>query len=114
MTLAQTYSWIFYAVASACKTEPVRFREIERIADGINHAIPTHIEISESISWLVSRGLVEKTNKAYSLTDKGRDVFDELVKESGTISKAWRNIEAYVVENGVDNVRDVDPNTLSL
>lgn len=114
MTLAQTYSWIFYTVDSACKTEPVRFREIERIADAINHAIPTHKETSESISWLITRGLVEKTSKAYSLTEKGRDVFDDLVRESGTISKAWRNIEAYVVENGVDNVKDVDPNTLSL
>lgn len=40
MTQAQTYSWIFYAVALASQQEPADYAGIETVADGINHAAP--------------------------------------------------------------------------
>jgi predicted transcriptional regulator len=114
MTLAQTYSWIFYAVASASNSGPSKFLEIEKIADGINHAIPTHKEISESTTWLNSMGLIVKDGKKFDLTEKGKQVFKGLSKESRTIMEVWSSIEAYIAEQGVDNIEDVNPNRLAL
>src|SRR5688572_19592633 len=61
MTKNQTTSWIFLATAIASQTEPADFSSISDIADGINHAIPTHKELQSSLNWMARTGLVTNT-----------------------------------------------------
>lgn len=94
MTEDQTISWIFLATAIASQTEPTDFNSISNIADGINHAIPTHKELQSSLTWLMSIGLVTKTGSKYSLTEKGKADYDMASQQTSTLLKIWDNIEA--------------------
>jgi predicted transcriptional regulator len=96
MNESETISWIFLATAFASEQEPANFESISQIADGINHAVPTHKELQTSINWLTSAGMVEKQGKKYKLTNVGSEkiklveartnniitnIWDELTKE---------------------------------
>ncbi len=96
MDETSTISWIFLSTAFASESEPANFESISQIADGINHAVPTHKELQTSLIWLTKMELVEKTGKKYQLTSKGTDaitkaksrtnnvimnIWDELTKE---------------------------------
>lgn len=113
MTLAETYSWIFYALALASSAQSAKYRDIEQIADGINHAIPTQKEIRESLAWLNSEDLIIKKGKAYSLSEKGKVLFEKLSTDVNSTQDIWQRIENYFAKCGVDNKKDVNPNTLT-
>jgi len=113
MTLAETYSWIFYALALASGTGPAKHKDIEQVADGINHAIPTQKEIRESLAWLGDKGLVEKRGKTYLLSEDGNALLNKLSSKVNTTMGVWKNIEKYIEECGVDNVANINPNTLA-
>jgi hypothetical protein len=113
MTLAQTYSWLFYAVALASRTEPAKFRDIEQVADGINHAIPTQKEMRESLAWLTEEGLINKEGKAFLLSNSGTELLNKLSNSAGTTMGVWKNIEKHFEEYGVDNANNINPNTLA-
>ena len=78
MTEDQITSWIFLATAVASQVEPANFNSISEIADGINQAIPTDQELQSSLNWLTRNGLVTKTDRKYTLTEKGKMEFDVL------------------------------------
>jgi len=40
-----TISWILLSTALASEQQPANFESITQIADGINHAVPTHNEL---------------------------------------------------------------------
>lgn len=77
----------------ASETEPTDFKGISMIADGINHAVPTHKELQTSTSWLVNKGLIHKVAKKYSLTTKGKEDYKMASKETNTLLKIWDNME---------------------
>jgi len=56
----------FLDTAIASQTEPADNDSILNIADGINHAIPTHRELQTSFTWLTKNGLVTKTGAKHS------------------------------------------------
>ena len=93
MTENQTTSWIFLATAIASQKESADFISISNIADGINHAIPTHKELQSSLTWLTSTGLVTKTGNKYSLTEKGKMDYDIASHQTSTLLKVWDNLE---------------------
>ncbi len=93
MTDRQTISWIFLSTAIASEKESADFASISDIADGINHAIPTHKELQTSLTWLTQNGLIIKTGNKYSLTEKGKLDYKESSKDIGTVLKIWENIE---------------------
>lgn len=93
MTDRQTVSWIFLSTAIASEKEPADFSSISSIADGINHAIPTHKELQTSMSWLTMKGLIIQVGKKYSLTEKGKLDYVESSKKSTTVLKIWDNID---------------------
>lgn len=93
MTTGQTISWIFLSTAYASQSEPADFNSISNIADGINHAIPTHKELQTSLSWLTKNGLVIKTGNKYSLTEQGKLDYQESAKNTETVLKIWENAE---------------------
>ena len=53
---------------------PLQFLfDIEAVADGINHAVPTQKEMDASINWSESKGLFQRSGKKIQLTEEGRD-----------------------------------------
>ena len=60
MKESKTISWIFLVTVMASQVEPAKFSDISQIADGINHAVPTHKELQSSIGWLVDNNLIIK------------------------------------------------------
>lgn len=77
MTNDKTISWIFLSLALASQTGPADFSSISSIADGIDHAIPTHKELQTSLTWLTNNRLVIKIGNKYSLTDLGKLHYDQ-------------------------------------
>jgi len=112
MTEAQTYSWIFYAASLIAQKEPVKIREIESVADGINHAVPTQKEISSSIRWLQSKDLLTKERKKIILTQEGADLASKLTKAHRTTMKAWDSITSELQRMGVDNTTNLNCRTM--
>jgi predicted transcriptional regulator len=93
MTNEQTISWIFLSTAMASQVEPADFNGISSIADGINHAIPTHKELQISISWLTEHGFIEKQNNKYILTTKGKNEYLKASSKSNKVFKIWEILE---------------------
>lgn len=96
MTEQQTISWIFLATAMASQTEPTDFKGISDIADGINHAVPTHKEIQTSITWLSEKKLLSKVGKKYVLTAKGKIEYERASTHTNTLLKIWDKMEGIV------------------
>jgi hypothetical protein len=94
MTDNQTISWILLATAMASQNEPADFNSISNIADGINHAVPTHKELQSSLTWLTNHGLVMKIGNKYCLTEKGKIDYETASKQTLTLLKVWDNVEA--------------------
>jgi len=101
MTDNQTAAWIFLATALASLTEPTDFDSISTIADGINHAVPTHKELQTSLTWLTNKGLVMKIGSKYCLTEKGKIDYETASEKTATLSKVWNNVEAVLKRYGV-------------
>jgi hypothetical protein len=112
MTEAQTYSWIFYSASAVAQEEAVKIREIESVADGINHAIPTQKELSNSIKWLQSKCLISKQGKKVILTDEGRSFASEITGKPGSTLKTWNRITSAFQKLGADNTTNLNCNTM--
>jgi hypothetical protein len=76
VTDAATIAWIFYALRLASETAPADFRSISQVADGLNHAVPTHKEMQLSLKWLTDAGLSERTSRGYVVTASGIGLVD--------------------------------------
>lgn len=113
MTLAQTYSWIFYAIALASQSEAAKIKTIEQAADAINHAIPTQKELSASIKWLTDKKMIEKKGKKIKLTDDGSNIIEQASNNPGGLMKVWGRIEKLIEKMGVDNTQQVNPRNLN-
>ena len=112
MTLAETYSWIFYAIGLASRNKPASIAEIERVADGINHAVPTQKEIQTSISWLKKHALIIKSGKKIELSGDGINLINKFSSESQTILGVWKQVENHFVDIGIDNSQQINPKNM--
>ncbi len=97
MSNEEVYSWIFLAIGLASSKSPAKLNGIIGIADGINHAVPTHKELQKSFSWLLKRKLIQKEGKNYSLTAEGIILFKKASETSDTLFQNWN----YLKENFV-------------
>lgn len=64
-----------------------------QIADGINHAIPTQKEMQDSVSWLLSKGLIVQLADKYSLSGTGRNIMIDVASQTHKLSKMWKILE---------------------
>lgn len=85
MSSEMVNSWIFLAVAMASQKSPTPLDGIIGVADGINHAIPTHKELQNAFGWLSKQGLILKKGKKYQLTEKGLILYKEANEKSKSI-----------------------------
>ena len=106
MTIAQTYSWIFYSIGLASQNDFAMIKNILNIADGLNHAVPTKIEIDSSISWLYSNELILKEGKKYRLSTKGLDLLENASSKVKNNRDVWKNIEKIFTKMGLDNIEN--------
>lgn len=89
MTAETINSWIFLAVGMSSPESASSLREITGVADGINHAIPTHEELQNAFGWLLKQDLISKEGKKYRLTDKGLILYREASAKSKRIFGMW-------------------------
>ena len=87
MNEPRTIAWIFYALELASGKESADFRSISELADGINHAAPTHKEIQSSLSWLSEKGFVVKSERKYLITAIGKSVLSSAHTGATTTSQ---------------------------
>jgi predicted transcriptional regulator len=62
------------------------------LADGINHAVPSHKELQQSLRWLADRNLIIKDSNRYSLSESGKRIFDN-AKSKSNLRQRWKEIE---------------------
>ena len=98
MNEARTIAWILYALGLASQTKPAKFADISGVADGINHAIPTHKEMQISLKWLVANGLAQKEGFSYSLTPDGLLVLSSARTENSTTLAVWAALTKVVAK----------------
>lgn len=92
----QTISWIFLATELASQKWPAKLSGISMIADGINHSIPTEKELQASLKWLISKDIILKQGKGYSLTDNGKDIFYRGKGHSGLLIQMWKDLQTEI------------------
>jgi hypothetical protein len=92
MTEAQTVAWIFYAVAGASGQSPADFRGISMVADGINHAVPTHKELQGSLSWLCRAGFIVRSTQGYAVTSDGETLMKNAQQKGSTTMGVWKEL----------------------
>ena len=94
MDEARTRAWIMYAVELASQTEPATFSAISEIADGINHAVPTHKELQSSLGWLAKQGLVQRCGSGYSVTAIGSETIGSARAGASSAFQIWESLTA--------------------
>ncbi|MGY5353433.1 hypothetical protein [Wenyingzhuangia sp. IMCC45467] len=93
-------SWILLSIGIGSQKSPIDIKGIKQIADGINHAIPTHQELQSSIKWLIQKGLIIKTGKKYSLSNKGKNLISDSQSTKKKVLKMWENLELKLKQIG--------------
>src|SRR5713226_7645539 len=88
MTDAQIFSWILLSVDEHGSTR----RQISEIADGINHAVPTHQEMEMSLRWLQERGLVREDENRFAVTSTGAALIDRFRRPERPIMQTWHAV----------------------
>lgn len=83
-----------YALALASQKEPATFAAISQVADGINHAVPTHSELQRALKWLITSGMAQKVGPGYLLTPQGSEVVASVRSEHSTTSQVWLALTA--------------------
>lgn len=99
----ETISWIFLAISIASQSSPATFDGICQIADGINHAVPTQKEMQNSISWLISSNLILKTEKKYTLSESGKDLYEQTQNQSNLLMEMWKYLEIELTKKKNDS-----------
>lgn len=94
MTDAQTFSWILLSVHEQGSTR----RQISEMADGINHAIPTHHEMETSLRWLQERGFVREDGSRFALTDAGAALISRFRNPTRPIMQTWHAVSEAIQE----------------
>jgi len=100
MTESQIISWIYLAIAMGSQESPIDHRGICMIADGINHALPTQKEMQKSIKWLLKNEIIIKKNRCYTLSVKGKEIFEKEISTIDTILETWKKLNKYVTLQG--------------
>lgn len=94
MTDAQVYSWILLSVYEHGCTR----RQISELADGINHAVPTHREMEMSLRWLQERGFIREDGSRFALTATGVAFLARFRSPTRPIMQTWHAVADSIQE----------------
>jgi hypothetical protein len=87
---ATTIAWIFLAVGLASQKSAADRSAISQLADGINHAVPTHEEMETSLSFLTTAGLISVQNGKFSLSITGAAIYKKVFENELPLLSAWK------------------------
>ena len=90
MTDSETFAWILLSVPE----RGGKLQDLIAMADGINHAIPTHRELQTSLGWLKSYGFVVKEGRNFLLTELGTDLLARARSAKQTMMRTWERVTA--------------------
>ena len=113
MTLAETYSWILYAIEMSSQRYPATQKGISRAADEINRAVPTHKELQASIAWLEAEGLIELDGEAMQPTALGREILERGTASADGVSGVWQSLTSELASLGVDDSEEINPSNMA-
>ncbi len=63
--------------------------EVIGMADALNHAIPTDLELRDSLGWLRSAGLIQKEGKFFLRTPDGNRLVSQHQSKHRAVFKLW-------------------------
>jgi hypothetical protein len=94
MTAAKTYAWILLSVSASGSTR----RAISEMADAIQHAVPTHLEMETSLQWLQERGLVRGDGRRFARTGAGEQLLERFRSPTRPILQTWELLSGAIEE----------------
>ena len=112
MTLAETYSWILYAVEMSSQRYPATQKGISRAADEINRAVPSHKELQASIAWLEAEGLIKLDGDSMEPTALGREILDRGTSSADGVSGVWQSLTSELASMGADDTEEINPSNM--
>jgi hypothetical protein len=98
VTESETISWILLSIYLASQKEPANVAEVTQIADGINHAVTTQMELQYSINWLSSQNLITKGRK-FLLSETGFLLIDKICSDSIYLADKWKLLSMKIQES---------------
>ena len=94
----RTDPWIFLAIARETEGEWVSLEDLIRVADYINHAIPSHEEIEGAVNRFLAAGLVNIDVDKFCLTSAGAALYRRVREKSNNMLKQWEIMAEYIKE----------------
>lgn len=90
MDQSTTIAWIFLAVGLASQKRAADTRAISELADGINHAVPTHKEMESSLSFLATTGLISIQDGKFTLSASGAGIYKKVFENELSLLSGWK------------------------
>jgi len=91
MSPANCHAWILLSVPE----DPATLDRVIGIADAVNHAIPTHQELQDSLGFLRASGMIVKNEHCYHLADAGRTLLANVRNlPTDSIFDIWNRLES--------------------
>ncbi len=84
----RAHAWIFLTVTE----EPIALTDMIGVADALNHELPSHEALQDSLGWLLANGFVAKEGQAYRYTEKGARLRSD-ANEGGGARASWSRVE---------------------
>jgi hypothetical protein len=85
MTPATTRAWILLSVPDTGG----QLDKVIGMADALNHAIPTDLELRDSLGWLRSAGLIQKEGNIFLRTPDGNRLVSQHQSKHRAVFKLW-------------------------
>ena len=87
-------AWIFLSLNNM--EEGTSLEDLIAKADGINHAIPTENEVEGALNRLSKADLVHFINAKFFLTDSGKELYEYIYKQKGSLLTLWEKLEKHL------------------
>jgi hypothetical protein len=88
MTLEMTRAWILLSVSKT----PSELSRIISVADSLNKAIPTRIELGDGLGWLRAAGLVERDGPRFNRTAAGSQLVADCERGCTGAFQVWDKV----------------------
>lgn len=88
-----TDAWIMLSLLLGPADSGSTLRELIATADYINHAVPTYVELADSLQRLRQAGCVIKQADRYCATPAIRSAYAQVTRPRRAISQDWQDVE---------------------
>jgi len=90
MSPANCHAWILLSAPE----QPSGLDQVIGMADAINHAIPTHQELQDSLGFLQAVKLIAKAGRTFQLTESGGSLLEQArTLPNDSVFDIWNRLE---------------------